>query len=71
MRCFVRIRRRFLPEIAALLTFGVATATHAGAGVTWLILVALLTATLVIEIGPENTRFSRKRRRSKRPRTRL
>jgi len=69
MKCFVR-GRKFLPEIAALLTLGIVAATHASAGVAWLVLVALLSVIIVIEIGPENTRFSRKGRRKKRPRTR-
>jgi hypothetical protein len=45
--------KRFLPELAALVCFGIATTTDASAPTTRLILMGALAIVLAIEVGPQ------------------
>jgi hypothetical protein len=62
VKLFVRIER-FLPEVAAVVCFAIATATKANAAATQLIALAALAIILAIKFGPESVELSRQRRR--------
>lgn len=64
MKCFV-ITKRFLPEVAALVCFVLASATDASATTTHLILYAALAIILAIKFGPERLERSRQQRRDR------
>jgi hypothetical protein len=63
MKLFVYMKR-FLPELAALICFVLATTTDASATATRLILTGALTIVLGIEVGPEWIGRSRLSRRT-------